>query len=181
MFLRRLWIASAPLFHLHSGTAELLPALNFLPSSPLQQTFRSSSTLSSNMTKGSVISLSHGGGPMPLIGDPSHKDIIRSLKERVPKILRLGTDEAPRAIIVVTAHWSERNPTISNASKHPLYYDYHGFPPETYNIKYDAPGSPVIAQEVFSALESAGLQPEMDEKRGTSNHYHHQTSGSAKC
>jgi aromatic ring-opening dioxygenase catalytic subunit (LigB family) len=171
MFLRRLWIASVPLLYLHSRAAEFFPALNLLPSSPLQQTFRLSSTLSSNMTKGSVISLSHGGGPMPLIGDPTHKDIVKSLKERVPKILRLGTHEAPRAIIVITAHWSERNPTISNASKHPLYYDYYGFPPETYNLKYDAQGSPAIAQEVFSALESEGLQPEMDEKRGTLSHY----------
>src|SRR5215469_430544 len=177
MFLRRLWIASVPLLYLHSRAAELFPVLNLLPSSPLQQTFRLTSTLFSNMTKGSVISLSHGGGPMPLIGDPSHKDIVRSLKERVPKILRLGTDEAPRAIIVVTAHWSERNPTISNASKHPLYYDYYGFPPETYNLKYDASGSPAIAQEVFLALESTGLQPEMDEKRGTPNHSHYQNVG----
>lgn len=103
---------------------------------------------------------------MPLIGDPGHKDIVRSLRERVPKILRLGTPEAPRAIIVVTAHWSERNPTISNANKHPLYYDYYGFPQETYSIKYNAPGSPDIAQDVFAALKGEGLSPGMDEERG---------------
>ena len=105
---------------------------------------------------------------MPVMGDPEHKEIIHSLKTRVPEILRLNTpEEAPRAIVLVTAHWSERNPTISNAEKHKLYYDYGGFPPETYKLKYDAPGSPSVAKEVFDALVAVGLKPENDPERGT--------------
>jgi aromatic ring-opening dioxygenase catalytic subunit (LigB family) len=79
---------------------------------------------------------------------------------------RLNTDEKPRAIILITAHWSERNPTISNAEKHKLYYDYGGFPPESYKLKYDAPGSPSIAKEIHQALSDAGLKPDNDEERG---------------
>ena len=118
------------------------------------------------MPRGAVIALSHGGGPLPLLGDPSHEAIIKSLKTSVPKILRLGTAEAPRAIVVVTAHWSEKTPVISNASKHKLYYDYYGFPPESYKIKYDAPGEPAVAEEVFNALSAQGLKPKMDSDRG---------------
>ncbi|KAF2092432.1 Extradiol aromatic ring-opening dioxygenase [Rhizodiscina lignyota] len=118
------------------------------------------------MTRGAVIALSHGGGPMPVLGDPSHKEIVRSLKERVPKVLRLDSPEAPRAIVVVTAHWSARAPTISNAAKHELFYDYGGFPPETYRLKYDAPGNPQVAQELFDALKEQGLSPETDDDRG---------------
>lgn len=103
--------------------------------------------------------------------DTYHKDIVRSLKTRVPKLLRLNTPEAPRAIIMVTAHWSETNPTISNARKHKLYYDYGGFPPETYKLKYDAPGSPEIAKEVFNALQKVGLKPKNDEERGKISAY----------
>lgn len=103
---------------------------------------------------------------MPVLGDPSHKEIISSLKERVPKVLKLNTPEAPRAIIVVTAHWSERNPTISNGNKHELYYDYGGFPAETYSLKYEAPGSPQVAQELYDALKEVGMQPELDDERG---------------
>jgi aromatic ring-opening dioxygenase catalytic subunit (LigB family) len=119
------------------------------------------------MARGAVISLSHGGGPMPLMGDPGHRDIVKSLKTRVPKLLRLGTPEAPRAIVLITAHWSEDHPTISNGSKHKLYYDYYNFPAEMYKLKYDAPGSPDVAQEVFNALKSEGLKPKMDSERGT--------------
>lgn len=100
------------------------------------------------------------------MGDPGHAELIKSMTERVPKILGLGTSNAPRAIVLVTAHWNERRPTISNASKHKLFYDYYGFPPEAYKVKYDAPGSPEVAKEVYDLLEKAGLQPEMDSERG---------------
>ena len=103
---------------------------------------------------------------MPLMGDPSHADIVKSLKNRAPKILRLGTPDAPRAIVLVTAHWSENNPTISNSSKHKLYYDYSGFPPEAYKIKYEAPGDPGVAKEVFNVLSAQGLKPKVDSERG---------------
>lgn len=103
---------------------------------------------------------------MPVLGDPGHKELIKSMTQRVPKILGLGTEKAPRAIVLVTAHWSEKRPTISNGSKHKLYYDYGGFPPESYALKYDAPGSPEVAKEVYNALEKAGLNPDTDDERG---------------
>jgi aromatic ring-opening dioxygenase catalytic subunit (LigB family) len=118
------------------------------------------------MSRSVAISVCHGGGPMPVMGDDGHKDLIKSMTERVPKILGLGTSGAPRAIVLITAHWSQRRPTISNAKKHKLFYDYSGFPSETYNLKYEAPGSPEVAAEVYEVLEKAGLSPEMDSDRG---------------
>ncbi|KAM0561529.1 hypothetical protein ACHAPJ_003412 [Fusarium lateritium] len=115
---------------------------------------------------GPVIALSHGGGPMPVLGDPSHKDIVYSLKNRVPKILKLGTPDQPRAIVLVTAHWSTRNPTISSGASHKLLYDYYGFPRESYALKYPAPGHPEIANEIADALKAEGLTPQLDPERG---------------
>ncbi|KAH6675253.1 Extradiol ring-cleavage dioxygenase, class III enzyme, subunit B [Plectosphaerella plurivora] len=125
-----------------------------------------STTTSATMPRGAVVCVSHGGGPMPVLGDPGHKDIVRSLKDRVPQLLRLNTPEAPRAIIVVTAHWSEDKPTISSSSKHPLLYDYGGFPRAAYSLKYDAPGSPEVANEIKAALEQEGLSPSLNATRG---------------
>jgi aromatic ring-opening dioxygenase catalytic subunit (LigB family) len=113
-----------------------------------------------------VILACHGGGPMPMLGDPGHASLIKTMSQHVPKILQLGTSNAPRAIVLVTAHWEERRPTISNGSRHQLYYDYNGFPPEAYKFKYDAPGSPEVAQEVYNVLKKAGLNPAMDSERG---------------
>lgn len=103
---------------------------------------------------------------MPVLGDPGHKEIVQSMKKRVPKILKLHTPEAPRAIVVVTAHWSTNQPTISCAKSHRLYYDYGGFPREAYELQYPAPGSPEVAEEVRQALERGGFSPVMDKTRG---------------
>lgn len=103
---------------------------------------------------------------MPLLGDPGHAAITKSLKTKVPKILKLGTPDAPKAIVLVTAHWSTNKVTISSGSKHGLLYDYYGFPPESYEIKHDAPGSPEVAEEVAKALKEAGVECQKDPERG---------------
>ncbi|QRC92129.1 hypothetical protein JI435_022890 [Parastagonospora nodorum SN15] len=128
-----------------------------------------------------VISLSHGGGPMPLLGDPSHRDIVDSLKTKLPKILKLGTQDAPKAIVLVTAHWSTDKVTVSSGSRHGLLYDYYGFPPESYEIKHDAPGSPEVAGEVQKALGEAGIECKQDAERGMSYSKFSPTTESNHC
>ena len=103
---------------------------------------------------------------MPVLGDPGHASIVKSLKTRVPQILKLGTPEQPKAIVLVTAHWSTKKPTISNGKSHSLLYDYYGFPKESYQLKYEAPGSPEVAGLVEKALKEQGIESENDSKRG---------------
>ena len=66
----------------------------------------------------------------------------------------------------MTAHWSEYQPTISSASHHDLYYDYGGVPREAYNLKYEAPGSPAIAEDIKKVLTEEGLNPILNSRRG---------------
>ncbi|WFD35072.1 phospholipase C, partial [Malassezia cuniculi] len=113
-----------------------------------------------------VVALSHGGGPMPLMGDPLHAGMTWSMRERVPQILRLQSERAPSAVIVVTAHWQEREPAVSSGRKHGLLYDYVGFPPETYQLQYEAPGAPELAKRIHGALGQAGFKPTLDARRG---------------
>lgn len=103
---------------------------------------------------------------MPILGDPGHKDIIYSLKHRIPRILRLTTPSQPAAILLVTAHWSTTSPTISSAASPPLLYDYYGFPPESYALKYPAPGDPALAERAAAAISAEGLTPVLDGERG---------------
>jgi len=76
---------------------------------------------------------------------------------------------------MVTAHWispkseSSTSPTIviSNVDKsQPLYYDYGGFPPETYKYQHNAPGNPEVAQRVSSLLNDGGITTTFDSQRG---------------
>jgi hypothetical protein len=158
----------APLY-LRTAIAGLSP--KNLTLNPLQQfqqfPLSSHSSNSTTMTRlAPVISISHGGGPMPILGDPSHAAIVQSLKTRVPQILKLGTPEEPRAIVLITAHWSTDKVTISSGKKHELYYDYYGFPDAAYSLKYDAPGSPEVADLVKKALADGGLTSKKDGTRG---------------
>ena len=83
---------------------------------------------------------------------------LRSLPSRLP--------QTPSAILVVSAHWETDGFRITSGSGLPLLYDYHGFPPETYEIHYDAPGHADIAIESARLLRDAGHQAELDTVRG---------------
>jgi aromatic ring-opening dioxygenase catalytic subunit (LigB family) len=89
---------------------------------------------------------SHGAGPLPLLGDESHGEILDNLTHIA------NTFEKPSAILVMSAHWEERIPTITSGEFPPLIYDYYGFPKESYEIQYPAPGKPELARRIYHAF-----------------------------
>ncbi|GAB5487519.1 MAG: class III extradiol ring-cleavage dioxygenase [Parasphingorhabdus sp.] len=97
---------------------------------------------------------------MPLLGDEGHKEMVATLSHVAKAI------EKPSAMIVVSAHWEQKIPTITHAASPKLIYDYFGFPAEAYEIQYPAPGDPNLAQEVFDALTGSGIEAKLDAKRG---------------
>lgn len=111
-------------------------------------------------TQTDVLFISHGGGPMPLLGDPGHREMV----DRLTGIA--GTLRKPSAILVISAHWEEAVPTVSSGANPGLIYDYYGFPPESYEIQYPCPGEPALAEQVRQALENAGISARLDEQRG---------------
>ena len=72
----------------------------------------------------------------------------------------------PKAILAISGHWEEREFTVMAGAHPPMVYDYSGFPEHTYHVKYAAPGSPQIAQQVQTLLEKGGFKAELDHKRG---------------
>ncbi|XPH46478.1 class III extradiol ring-cleavage dioxygenase [Oceanimonas smirnovii] len=107
-----------------------------------------------------ILFISHGGGPMPLLGDPGHQEMVFQLKTIAGALPR------PSAILVISAHWEETVPTITSGASPSLIYDYFGFPPESYLIEYPCPGEPVLAMQIHQALEQAGITARLDEHRG---------------
>jgi len=77
---------------------------------------------------------------------------------------QLGT--TPKAVLVVSGHWEERDFTVMAAANPPMIYDYSGFPEHTYRIKYAAPGSPKTAERVHQLIEVAGMAAHVDSQRG---------------
>ena len=92
--------------------------------------------------RATVLFIPHGGGPLPLMEDPGHANLNRFLRDYPAGI------ERPDAIIVFSAHWEEAEISITSAAAPPLLFDYYGFPPETYEYRYPAPGHPELAGRV---------------------------------
>lgn len=110
--------------------------------------------------KPTVLFISHGGGPLPLLGDEGHKEMVQNLKLIASKINK------PSAILVISAHWEANIPTITSGSHPSLIYDYYGFPEESYDIQYPCPGEQGLAKQVQGVLGDKGIQASLDEQRG---------------
>jgi len=82
-------------------------------------------------------------------------------------LVALGRRVRPRAIAVVSAHWTTpRGLAVTAASRHRLIYDFGGFPSELYRLEYSAPGEPVLAQSIVGRLAAAGFAAALDPVRG---------------
>ncbi len=111
-------------------------------------------------SRAQILYIPHGGGPLPLLGEPSHQrlvDFLRTISNRL---------RPPKAIVLISAHWEAERPTLTAAARPDLFYDYYGFPPESYKITYPAAGDPALARTIHTLLQEAGLQPHLDQERG---------------
>ncbi|WP_370891038.1 dioxygenase [Janibacter sp. GXQ6167] len=108
------------------------------------------------MTRTPTLFLSHGAPP--LADDPTWPDELASWASSLPR---------PEAILVVSAHWEAAPVTLSpTTGPVPLTYDFWGFPQRYYEVTYEAPQAPALAERVSSLLASAGQSVRRDEARG---------------
>ena len=110
--------------------------------------------------KAQIVYFSHGGGPLPILGDRNHQamvDFMRRLPEQLIK---------PEAVLVISAHWEESTVTLSGAEAPGMFYDYYGFPEQAYAITYPAPGSPEYANRITGLLEANQIPAQIDPQRG---------------
>lgn len=107
-----------------------------------------------------IMYIPHGGGPMPLMGDPNHQGLVDFLTD-LPRHI-----QKPSAIIMLSAHWEESQPTITSGAAPELIYDYYGFPKAAYDIQYPALGHPELAREIHQLLQAEGFDPVLDDNRG---------------
>lgn len=116
-----------------------------------------------------VLAVSHGPGPLWLFADgPNGKtskaaNNIRNLfKFAYPGEVRL-----PKRILFLSAHHESEDRDafeISVSKKPEMVYDYYGFPPEAYAVKYPASGDPDFAVELQGQLNKNGLKANLVER-----------------
>ena len=111
-----------------------------------------------------TIFLPHGGGPCFFMewNPPDTWKKMAGWLASIPATL----PTKPRALLVISGHWDEPEFTVTTGAKPPLLYDYSGFPPETYELRYDAPGSPPLAEHMRGLLTAANIPVRGDAARG---------------
>jgi len=113
-----------------------------------------------------VVYLPHGGGPWPFVDTPLGSRAELDALASYLRGLRDLPAEPPKALLVVSAHWEEAKPTVMNGASPPLLFDYFGFPKESYELTWPAPGDPALAQRVRELLEGGGFETGADAARG---------------
>jgi len=106
----------------------------------------------------------HGAGPCffmdwkPADTWNSMASFLKGISESLPV--------QPRAIVVVSGHWLEPAFKTTAHARPELIYDYYGFPPHTYELRYPAPGDPELASTVAATLQQHGFAAAVDNDRG---------------
>jgi 4,5-DOPA dioxygenase extradiol len=89
-----------------------------------------------------VLFIGHGS-PMNVIQDNDFTRSLRSIITGIPK---------PQAILVISAHWLTRGTFVSAADRLEQIYDFYGFPEALYQVHYEPPGSPALAETIIKLV-----------------------------
>jgi aromatic ring-opening dioxygenase catalytic subunit (LigB family) len=115
---------------------------------------------SNSQNKAQIVYFSHGGGPLPILGDAGHRAMVVFMRQLPSKLKR------PGAILVISAHWEEGVATLLGAQAPGMFYDYYGFPDEAYEITYPASGNPDLADRIAELLKRNHIATHIDLERG---------------
>lgn len=106
----------------------------------------------------------HGGGPCFFM-DWNPPDTWNSMAEFL-KGISASVGARPKAILVISGHWEQGHVAVTGSAEPSLIYDYSGFPVHTYELKYDAPGSPELARRIDELLNAGNVPVHIDPQRG---------------
>lgn len=103
-----------------------------------------------------AVFISHGSPTLAIEDGEAHR-FLRAYGERLGR---------PRAILVLSAHFMSPTATVTSASKPETIHDFHGFPPDLYELTYPAPGSSALADDIAKRLAAAEVPVAADASRG---------------
>lgn len=113
-----------------------------------------------------VFYIPHGGGPcffMEWTMGPA--DTWEAMAHWLSSI-SATLPQKPDSILVISAHWETTKLSVTSSERPPLIYDYYGFPPNTYQLKYPAPGNAKLADTITALFEERDIEVHQEDERG---------------
>jgi len=103
-----------------------------------------------------VVFISHGSPTLAIEDGEAHR-FLRAYGDRLGR---------PRAILVLSAHFTAPVATVTAAEAPETIHDFYGFPRVLYGMTYPAPGDPGLADDIARRLTAAGIPARTDASRG---------------
>lgn len=103
-----------------------------------------------------AIFVSHGA-PDIVLSESVAVDAMRDIARRFP---------APRAIVVVSAHWIDDPVGVTIGDRLSTIHDFGGFPQALYEMQYPARGDDELSSQIAQHLERVGLEYHLVANRG---------------
>lgn len=95
------------------------------------------------------------GSPMNLVLENTFTHALQALSQELP---------LPKAILMISAHWYTNQTAISTASgiAYEMIYDFYGFPPSLYDIRYESPSNNTRSKRIATLLDAPLVERGLD-------------------
>jgi len=117
-------------------------------------------------TQAPTVFLPHGGGPWPVLPLPMMDAAEGEALAMGLRSISCLPPSPPTCLLLISAHWEEKEFTVHTGGAPGMLYDYGGFPEEAYHLKWPAKGAPRQGEQAAELLRDAGFAVAVEGERG---------------
>lgn len=93
------------------------------------------------------------GSPMNALEHNRYTEAWQNFGASIPK---------PKAILVISAHWYVNITAVTAMPRPRTIHDFYGFPQPLFDVQYNAPGDPDIAQRIVDVVKPTYVGMDLD-------------------